>query len=135
MLLFTSSSSFPTVTLSSATKPLPSKTLILRTSFLILRHYLRCQLSSSSSSFHFAKPISRTTLTCILGDSQKHVYPDPIPEFAEFETQKFKVELLQKLSEDVHVFGDELDAVVHVCAQVNIVFSFFFLRTKLCGFL
>lgn len=135
MLLFTSSSSFPTVILSSVTKPLPSKTLILCTPFLILRHYLQCQLSSSSS--HFAKPISRTTLTCILGDSQKHVYPDPIPEFAEFETQKFKVQLLQKLSdsEDVYEFGDELDAVVHVCAQVNIVFSFFFLRTKLCGFL
>jgi len=114
MLLFTSSSSFPTVTLSSATKPLPSKTLILR-------HYLHCQLFS-----HFAKPISRTTLTCILGDSQKHVYPDPVPEFAELETQRFKVELLQKLSdsEDVDEFGDELDAVVHVCAQVNVVFFF-----------
>lgn len=46
------------------------------------------------------------------------MYPDPIPEFAEHETQRFKVELLQKLSEDVDEFGDELDAVVHVCAQI-----------------
>lgn len=46
------------------------------------------------------------------------MYPDPSPEFAEFETHKFKVELFQKLSDDVDKFGDELDAVIHVCAQI-----------------
>lgn len=38
------------------------------------------------------------------------------------ETQKFKVELLQKLSDDVDEFGDDLHKVVDVCAQVNVVF-------------
>lgn len=41
------------------------------------------------------------------------------------ETHKFKVELFRKLSEDdVDEFGDDLDAVVAVCAQVNVVFLF-----------
>lgn len=117
MLLFTS---IPTVTLSPS-KPLTSKSLILRTPFLILRHYFPCPLSFSSL---YAKPISRNTLTCVLRDSpiQQHVYSDPSPEFAVFETNKFKVELFQKLSEDSDEFGDELDAVIDVCAQVNVVF-------------
>ena len=45
------------------------------------------------------------------------------------ETQKFKAELLKRLSEDVDEFGDDLDAVVDVCAQVNaLFFLFYFLR-------
>ncbi|XP_061358710.1 protein PLASTID REDOX INSENSITIVE 2, chloroplastic-like [Gastrolobium bilobum] len=114
MSLFTSSlvssfSSTPTVTLSPART---SNALILRTSFLILRHSLPWPLS--------AKHTSRNTFSCTLRSSptQKHVYPDPSPEFSESETQKFKVELLQKLSEDVDEFGDELDAVIDACAQI-----------------
>ncbi|XP_058747591.1 protein PLASTID REDOX INSENSITIVE 2, chloroplastic-like [Vicia villosa] len=109
-LLCTSSSSPTTVTLSPSTT---SKPLNLRTPCLILRHYFQRPLPSSSL-------ITRTTFTRVLRDSltQQHVYPDPIPEFAEYETRKFKVELLQKLSEDVDEFGDELDAVVDVCAQI-----------------
>ncbi|CAL5197018.1 unnamed protein product [Lathyrus oleraceus] len=122
MLLLNSSlsyacSSFPTpVTLSPSkpltSKPLTTKPLILRTPCLIPRHYFQCSLPSSSL-------LARTTFTRV-GHSltQQHVYPDPIPEFAEYETRKFKVELLQKLSEDVDEFGDELDAVVEVCAQI-----------------
>ncbi|XP_042499207.1 protein PLASTID REDOX INSENSITIVE 2, chloroplastic-like isoform X3 [Macadamia integrifolia] len=49
---------------------------------------------------------------------QKYVYPDPIPEFAEAETQKFRGELLKKLSKDRETFGEELDAVVKVCAEI-----------------
>ncbi|GFP80071.1 hypothetical protein PHJA_000150500 [Phtheirospermum japonicum] len=50
--------------------------------------------------------------------SQMYVYPDPIPEFAAAETQKFKAELLKKLSKEKDTFGDELQTVVNVCAQV-----------------
>ncbi|XP_045801972.1 protein PLASTID REDOX INSENSITIVE 2, chloroplastic-like [Trifolium pratense] len=113
-----SSSSIPTVTL-SPTNSLSSNVLNLRIPCFILRHYFQCPHSSASSSL-FTKPISRTTLTCVLGHSltNQHVYPDPSPEFAEFETHKFKVELFQKLSDDVDEFGNELDAVIHVCAQI-----------------
>ncbi|CAK8561606.1 unnamed protein product [Lathyrus sativus] len=111
-LSFASSSFLTTVTLSPS-KPLPSKPLILSTPCLIPRHYFQCPLPSSSL-------FARTTLTRVLGHSltQQHVYPDPIPEFAKYETRKFKVELLQKLSKDVDEFGDELDTVIDVCVQI-----------------
>ena len=35
------------------------------------------------------------------------------------ETQKFRAELLERLSEDKEEFRDELHAVVDVCAQVS----------------
>ncbi|XP_040874444.1 protein PLASTID REDOX INSENSITIVE 2, chloroplastic isoform X1 [Glycine max] len=104
MLLFTPSP--VTVTLSPR-KPFPSNALTL--------HHCFPPFS--------AKPISRNSFTCALTHSptHTHVYPDPVPEFAEHETHKFKVELFRKLSEDdVDEFGDDLDAVVAVCAQVFI---------------
>ncbi|XVF02393.1 hypothetical protein REPUB_Repub04eG0172000 [Reevesia pubescens] len=49
---------------------------------------------------------------------QKYVYPHPIPQFAEAETQKFKSELFNKFSKDKETFGDDLDAVIEVCGEV-----------------
>ncbi|KAK7386905.1 hypothetical protein VNO78_27273 [Psophocarpus tetragonolobus] len=68
----------------------------------------------------FAKPVSRNPFTCALAYSptHKHVYPDPIPQFAESETQKFETELFRKLSEDVNEFGDKLNEVVAVCSRI-----------------
>lgn len=37
------------------------------------------------------------------------------------ETQKFKEELMKKLSKEKETFGDELNAVVNVCTEVNSV--------------
>lgn len=113
MLLFTPSP--VTVTLSPR-KPFPSNALTL--------HHCFPPFS--------AKPISRNSFTCALTHSptHTHVYPDPVPEFAEHvsecihsflpwkfcifcnffidsilwgalqETQKFKFELFWKLSEE-----------------------------------
>ncbi|KAF1873072.1 hypothetical protein Lal_00016192 [Lupinus albus] len=61
---------------------------------------------------HFIFITTRASLT------QKYVYPDPCPHFAESEIQKFKAELLEKLVEKKDEFGDELDAVIDVCAQI-----------------
>ncbi|KAI5679160.1 hypothetical protein M9H77_10110 [Catharanthus roseus] len=49
---------------------------------------------------------------------QKYVYPDPNPEFAVAETQKFRGELKEKLLKEKGTFGDELDAVVNVCTEI-----------------
>lgn len=49
---------------------------------------------------------------------QKYVYPDPNSEFAVAETQKFSRELKKKLLKEKETFGDELDAVVNVCAEI-----------------
>ncbi|WVZ23395.1 hypothetical protein V8G54_001939 [Vigna mungo] len=94
-------------------KPFPSNALILHHSFPLT-------LSPSSSFCLSVEPIFTNSFTCTLTHSptQMYVYPDPIPEFAESESQKFKVELFQKLSEDVDEFGDDLDEVVAVCTQI-----------------
>ena len=106
-----SSSSSPTVTLYPPPNASSSNAaLILRTPCLILRHPL--PLSSSSLS---AKPISRNTLVCTLRASptQKHVYPDPSPQFAE--------------SVSVHLFCYEF------CGTSKLVPFFFFFFILLCG--
>ncbi|XP_057542179.1 protein PLASTID REDOX INSENSITIVE 2, chloroplastic-like isoform X2 [Amaranthus tricolor] len=57
-------------------------------------------------------------LTLRANPPQKYIYPDPIPEFAEAETQKFKIELRKKLLEDEDAFGDEIDQVIDICAKI-----------------
>ncbi|KAL5725392.1 response to light intensity [Ranunculus cassubicifolius] len=66
------------------------------------------------------KPISSNTLINSLKTSshQKYTYPDPIPEFANAETRKFKGELLRKLSMSKEIGGD-VDNVVNVCTEVT----------------
>ncbi|XP_019170604.1 PREDICTED: protein PLASTID REDOX INSENSITIVE 2-like isoform X1 [Ipomoea nil] len=51
---------------------------------------------------------------------RKYVYPDPIPEFAAAETEKFKAELSNRLFKENETFSsrNELDAVVSVCAEI-----------------
>ncbi|KAK8579447.1 hypothetical protein V6N13_142656 [Hibiscus sabdariffa] len=102
--------------LSPAKNPTPT-ILILRTAGLILHPPppLRSILSSNY------KPISVKQSLSPLRASQSHhqeyVYPDPIPEFADAETRKFKSELFKKLSKDRDNFGNDLDAVVGVCVE------------------
>ncbi|XLS87469.1 hypothetical protein HN51_037635 [Arachis hypogaea] len=101
-----SSYSFPTTTL----YPLPAA-LILRTPCLILRHPLPLSPPSLSARYTLPRTLSASP-------THNHAYPAPSPHFAQFETRKFKVELLQKLSDDTDEFGNDLDAVVDVCAQI-----------------
>lgn len=49
---------------------------------------------------------------------QKYTYPDPIPEFAESETKKFRFEILNKLSKNKDSFEGDLDKVVDVCSEI-----------------
>ncbi|KAI3824915.1 hypothetical protein L1987_06388 [Smallanthus sonchifolius] len=49
---------------------------------------------------------------------QKYVYPDPIPEFAVYETNKYREELKKKLLTDRETFADDLDAVLDTCAEL-----------------
>ncbi|GAB4839845.1 hypothetical protein Ancab_020555 [Ancistrocladus abbreviatus] len=90
------------------TPPFIKKPLILRTPFLILHP---SHLPPSSSIFS-------PNQICGATPPQKYVYPDPILEFAQAETRIFKVEIAKKLMEDGETFGDELDAVVNVCAEI-----------------
>ncbi|KAF5746636.1 hypothetical protein HS088_TW06G00807 [Tripterygium wilfordii] len=44
-------------------------------------------------------------------------FPDPIPEFANAETEKFKAHLLKRLSKK-DIFGDSLGEVVEICTEI-----------------
>ncbi|KAA8529528.1 hypothetical protein F0562_033672 [Nyssa sinensis] len=91
---------------------------MLRTPCVIL-HPPSSEASFSSSTLS-SKRISANTFPGNLRATppQKYVYPDPIPEFALAETQKFRAELLKKLSKDKETFGDDLDTVVNVCVEI-----------------
>ncbi|PKA51469.1 hypothetical protein AXF42_Ash002834 [Apostasia shenzhenica] len=58
-------------------------------------------------------PRSSPRLLC---NAAEYVFPDPIPEFADAETSKFKAHLLEKLSKK-DIFGDSLEEVVGVCTE------------------
>ncbi|KAI3717432.1 hypothetical protein L1987_69042 [Smallanthus sonchifolius] len=49
---------------------------------------------------------------------QTYVYPDPIPEFAAYETKKYREELKKKLLTERETFGDDLDAVLDTCTEL-----------------
>ncbi|XP_031121445.1 protein PLASTID REDOX INSENSITIVE 2, chloroplastic-like isoform X1 [Ipomoea triloba] len=88
---------------------------ILRTPSLIVR---------TSKSITAARRFISTPLGA--APPRKYVYPDPIPEFAAAETEKFKSELSNRLWKENETFSsrNELDAVVSVCAEVKIFSKF-----------
>ncbi|GMN41679.1 hypothetical protein TIFTF001_010914 [Ficus carica] len=49
---------------------------------------------------------------------RNYTYPDPIPEFAESETSKFRDGLVKRLSKEKEIFGDDFDDVVEVCVEI-----------------
>ncbi|CAJ1940027.1 unnamed protein product [Sphenostylis stenocarpa] len=47
----------------------------------------------------------------------EYKFPDPIPEFADAETAKFKSHLLQKLSKK-DIYGESVEEVVGICTEI-----------------
>ncbi|XP_011620910.1 uncharacterized protein LOC18427609 isoform X2 [Amborella trichopoda] len=90
----------------SLPRPLPScKTA----ASLTLRH------GSQNTAFLSLKPRRKLPMRCEAGE---YVFPDPIPEFAQAETEKFRDHLLKKLSEDQDdIFGEYYEEVVNVCTE------------------
>ncbi|KAL8137746.1 hypothetical protein V2J09_003747 [Rumex salicifolius] len=94
---------------------IPAKTLTFELPNLrIPCYHLPSPSSATSICFRRPSPQSRATQS----QSQRFVYPDPIPDFADAETEKFKVELKTKLIEARDTFGEELDSVVSICAKI-----------------
>lgn len=63
----------------------------------------------------YKTPLSSSTqLVCRASEYQ---FPDPIPEFASAETDKFRAHLMKKLSKK-RVYGDSLEEVVNVCTEI-----------------
>ncbi|XP_073131233.1 protein PLASTID REDOX INSENSITIVE 2, chloroplastic-like [Henckelia pumila] len=49
---------------------------------------------------------------------KEYKFPDPIPEFADSETEKFRTHLIKKLSKKEDMFGDSVEEVVGICTQI-----------------
>ncbi|XP_008793832.2 protein PLASTID REDOX INSENSITIVE 2, chloroplastic-like [Phoenix dactylifera] len=85
---------------------------------------VRSRLIHSSAPFTPLSPSKSISLEISINPPRaawrqpKYVYPDPIPEFAVAETQKFQGELRKKLLKNKETFGDDIDAVVKVCAEI-----------------
>ncbi|XP_031252491.1 protein PLASTID REDOX INSENSITIVE 2, chloroplastic-like [Pistacia vera] len=93
------------------------------------RHFLNSSFSLGGIKVTapFTYPsISKTQPTpfCLSFSFKKHIcraaeykFPDPIPEFADAETDKFKTHLLNKLAKK-DMFGDSLEEVVGICTEI-----------------
>nr|GEU63070.1 protein plastid REDOX insensitive 2, chloroplastic [Tanacetum cinerariifolium] len=60
---------------------------------------------------------SRRNPKTLIVKAAEYKFPDPIPEFAEAETEKFREHLIEKLSKK-EVFEDSVDEVVEICSEV-----------------
>ncbi|KAI3991702.1 hypothetical protein MKX01_038100 [Papaver californicum] len=88
-------------------------------------------LSKSSSSSSFPLTLKRTTtspspsvLFSFISSKNKQIsgaseykFPDPIHEFAEAETEKFRVNLIKKLTKK-DIYGNSIEEVVGICTEI-----------------
>ncbi|CAH9093169.1 unnamed protein product [Cuscuta europaea] len=48
----------------------------------------------------------------------EYKFPDPIPEFANSETEKFRAHLLEKLHRKKELYGDSIEEIVGICTEI-----------------
>ncbi|CAH9086410.1 unnamed protein product [Cuscuta epithymum] len=48
----------------------------------------------------------------------EYKFPDPIPEFADSETEKFRAHLLEKLHRKNELYGDSIEEIVGICMEI-----------------
>ncbi|KZV36086.1 hypothetical protein F511_23283 [Dorcoceras hygrometricum] len=65
---------------------------------------------------------------------KEYKFPDPIPEFADSETDKFRTHLVKKLSKK-DMFGDSVDEIVGICTQAFLLYSFSYFEQIFSDFL
>ncbi|XP_073100865.1 protein PLASTID REDOX INSENSITIVE 2, chloroplastic isoform X3 [Elaeis guineensis] len=58
-------------------------------------------------------------LLCRAAEYAEYKFPDPIPEFAEAETSKFRIHMLQRLTKKNEYFGDHVEEIVGICTEVD----------------
>ncbi|CAH2038371.1 unnamed protein product [Thlaspi arvense] len=92
---------------SNLSSPGTSSCAIKSTQFLKLRSSTKLTEFSLSS-------LSRREFVC---RASEYKFPDPIPEFAEAETEKFRDHMLKKLSKR-DLFEDSVDEIVGICTEI-----------------
>ncbi|OMO83929.1 hypothetical protein CCACVL1_11082 [Corchorus capsularis] len=105
---------------SSTLYPLPSSS----STPLTLLSFLSKSSSWNSVSFAFKNPTpsplllsSSTSPTKLVCKAAEYKFPDPIPEFAHSETDKFRTHLLKKLPKK-DIYGDSVEQVVGICTEI-----------------
>ncbi|OMO50384.1 hypothetical protein COLO4_38097 [Corchorus olitorius] len=103
---------------SSTLYPLPSSS----STPLTLLSFLSKSSSWNSVSFAFKNPTPSPLLlssspTKLLCKAAEYKFPDPIPEFAHSETDKFRTHLLKKLPKK-DIYGDSVEQVVGICTEI-----------------
>ncbi|KAJ8569845.1 hypothetical protein K7X08_006422 [Anisodus acutangulus] len=94
---------------------------ILRSSSVYLPISTSLNLVSSISTWVSPKRFSHNTsrnqenLIC---RAAEYKFPDPIPEFADAETEKFRDHLLKKLPKKKDVYGDSVEEIVGICTEI-----------------
>ncbi|MCD7465096.1 Protein PLASTID REDOX INSENSITIVE 2, chloroplastic [Datura stramonium] len=74
-------------------------------------------ISSWVSPKRFSHSSSRNPENLICRAAE-YKFPDPIPEFAEAETEKFRDHLLKKLPKKKDVYGDSVEEIVGICTEI-----------------
>ncbi|CAN0924069.1 Protein PLASTID REDOX INSENSITIVE 2, chloroplastic [Linum grandiflorum] len=92
----------------------PAKSQVFSTSSSPRRHII----SHLLSGVRFSPAASSRNVAGASSTAQKYVYPDPDPDFARRETQKFRSELRKRLVKEKHTFGEALEQVVKVCSEI-----------------
>ncbi|GER54843.1 hypothetical protein STAS_32477 [Striga asiatica] len=87
---------------------------------LPLNFWCPVQAQPKKPCFHarFSVISSKRNPNFICRAEKEYKFPDPIPEFADSESEKFKNHLLKKLSKKEDMFGDSIDEVVGICTQI-----------------
>ncbi|WOL12142.1 hypothetical protein Cni_G20907 [Canna indica] len=68
-------------------------------------------------AFHLS-PRAPRRADLLLCRAAEYKFPDPIPEFATAETDKFKAHMLTRLTKKKEYFGDSVGEVVDVCTEI-----------------
>ncbi|KAK4376810.1 hypothetical protein RND71_003106 [Anisodus tanguticus] len=106
--------------MASATSIVSSSILLSSSVYLPISTSLN--LVSSISTWVSPKRFSHNTSSRnqenLICRAAEYKFPDPIPEFADAETEKFRDHLLKKLPKKKDVYGDSVEEIVGICTEI-----------------
>ncbi|KAF7124251.1 hypothetical protein RHSIM_Rhsim12G0124300 [Rhododendron simsii] len=109
----------PSLSLSSSSSPSPPSTSCRVSAHISNRHNAHCSkgisFNGSNSLGEKRRSLCPSRLIC---RAAEYKFPDPIPEFADAETEKFRINLVTKLSKKKDLYGDSLAEVVEICTEI-----------------
>lgn len=83
-----------------------------------LKHWpLHSSLTTKSQPQLHSLVFSSSSFTNHICRAAEYKFPDPIPEFAQVETEKFRTHLLNKFSKK-DIYGDSVEEVVGICTEI-----------------